>query len=451
MYLFQEERYIARIYYESMRDNFEGYAWGPACSGRQGQQQPDSDPHDQFDMHEQPQAAKATTKEEQLRELKRTFDALDPLNGGVPTLGQLFKIELALIWLVPDQALRARFWTIEDRFRRVVPSSVIASYERSLKSEPPEPEPVNQCKADSNLRQRARNLLDVIHANYLINLGRENTIKRMMTILVIAAAVILTVASLIVAGSDNYARHGLVWIIAAGMFGAMISIVQRLQKATSRDAMIEDGIFELIGLRVGWVSVMMSIGIGGVFALFLYALVIANMIDLVLPELAGAGNAAGAAPDPQPADALQAAPAAEGAEADTELLPQSDPVDAPRDAPGAPEAAPSEAPTGDVLAASQNTPVPPMAPGLVPTDADVAITAAVIDSVCCPPGMANCMWVDKVALAIGLASRAALFKMLATAFVAGFAERFVPDIINRLGKQDPASALPATGSGRPAS
>lgn len=60
------------------------------------------------------------------------------------------------------------------------------------------------------------------------------------------------------------------------------------------------------------------------------------------------------------------------------------------------------------------------------------------------------MWVDQVALAVGLASRAAFFKMLATAFVAGFAERLVPDIINRLGKQDARNPLGATASNRPA-
>jgi hypothetical protein len=448
MYLFQEERYIARIYYESMRDNFEGYAWEPSCTGRHSTQPPtDADPPDQGDTCPQQHDPKGAAKEEQLRELKRTFDALDPLNGGVPTLGQLFKIELALIWLVPDQALRARFWTIEDRFRRVVPSSVIASYVRSLPPVPPDPDPdpADQCKADGDLRQRARNLLDVIHANYLINLGRENTIKRMMTILSIAAVVIVTAASLVVAASESYARHGIAWIIVAGMAGAMISIVQRLQKATSRDAMVEDGIFELIGLRVGWVSVMMSIGIGGVFALFLYALVIANMIDLVLPELAGAGDGSGPVPDPASANAAAQAAATEVAGPPP---PQSEPAAAAAgDGDGA-GAASAQTPAGDIAAAAQNPPAVPAAEGPVPAGADVVAAAAAADRICCPPGLQNCMWVDKVALAIGLASRAAFFKMLATAFIAGFAERLVPDIINRLGKQDPGGAPAMAGSSK---
>lgn len=453
MYLFQEERYIARIYYESMRDNFEGYAWEPSCTGRHSTQPPtDADPPDQGDTCPQQHDPKGAAKEEQLRELKRTFDALDPLNGGVPTLGQLFKIELALIWLVPDQALRARFWTIEDRFRRVVPSSVIASYVRSLPPVVPDPDPAGQCKADGDLRQRARNLLDVIHANYLINLGRENTIKRMMTILSIAAVVIVTAASLVVAASESYARHGIALIIVAGMAGALISIVQRLQKATSRDAMVEDGIFELIGLRVGWVSVMMSIGIGGVFALFLYALVLANMIDLVLPELSGSGNGGAALPDP-----LSGSVAAQvaGSEVATPPLPQSDPSAAAAAEPGAaPAEAPEapEAPAGDSPPAPQTQPLPPVTESPVLAAADTAgAAAASADLLCCPPGVTNCMWVDKVAVALGLAGRAALFKMLATAFVAGFAERLVPDIINRLGKQDPGSTSTAAGSSKPTS
>ncbi|WP_017669551.1 hypothetical protein [Blastomonas sp. AAP53] len=270
MHLFKEEAYISRIYFESMRDNFEGYAW---------------------DLHPDSKAEQASNEQKtaQLNALRKEFEDLDPLSGNSPTLGQLFKIELALVWLIPEAALRARFWTIEDRFHRVVPTSVARSYQSSFSAQS-----VDEV-TEEVLRQRARNLLDVIHANYLINLARENSIKRMMTILAFTAFVIVSGSLGFISMSSVIAAHGLVAIMVAGMFGAMISLIQRLQKATSRDAMVEDGIYELIGLRVGWVSVLMSIGIGGVFALFIYVLVSGNLLDQLVPHVPSPEDPAGGA------------------------------------------------------------------------------------------------------------------------------------------------------------
>jgi VanZ family protein len=198
----------------------------------------------------------------------------------------LFKIELALVWLIPDVALQARFWTIEDRFQRVVPKSVVQSYKNTLAAQSPGPVP------NAVLRQRARNLLDTIHANYLINLAREQLIRRLMSILTAVAVLVMGVCTTIIATQGVPTLRAIVTVMLIGMAGAMISIIQRLQKATSRDAMVDDGIFELIGLRIGWVSVLLSVAIGGVFALFIYVLIAADILDQVLPQMS-AGSAAG--------------------------------------------------------------------------------------------------------------------------------------------------------------
>lgn len=409
MHLFKEEGYISRIYYESMRDNFEGYAW-------------DLHPDSKMEQESNQQ------KTDQLNALRDEFDELDPLKGNHPTLGQLFKIELALVWLVPEAALRARFWTIEDRFHRVVPTSVAQSYRLSFTSQPIEE------VTDEVLRQRARNLLDVIHANYLINLARENSIKRMMTILAGMAFAVLIGSLSFVWFSAELAVQGLVAIMVAGMFGAMISIIQRLQKATSRDAMVEDGIFELIGLRVGWVSVLMSIGIGGVFALFIYVLISGNLFDQLLPHSEnpvkgqggpGLGDANGgdlAAPDA----AESSAPDIGTADAPDSLAAVTGDTD-------------TSAPAGEDRLMEPADAKPPTR---VPACPKLPVCAADNDA----------MWVDQVRKALGLTDRIDFYKMIATAFVSGFAERFVPDIINKLGKQSPVSAtdsVSGSGGGNP--
>ncbi|MDM7956387.1 hypothetical protein [Blastomonas sp.] len=380
MRLFQEEASISRIYYESMRDNFDGYAWNL---------EPGMDP------------AERQAKREELDRLKRDFDELDPLENKKATLGQLFQIELALIQLIPFAALQARYWTIEDRFRRVLPTSVVASFDRSFA-------PANvDTLAPDVLRQRARILLDTIHANYLCNLERESSIKRLMFILFFAAATILAGAWLIVGNTEDLAREGLTAIILAGMVGAMISITRRLQKATARDAMNEDGIFELIGLRIGWLSVLMSIAIGGVFALFLYILVVADMIDLALPDAID-DDEREPAQDPLPIDDRTA----QGSDAE-----------------GPPVAGGAEGPALGEDAGSGDGPVaPPAAPPQRPETMAAPLS--------CQSAAQSCtLWADRVAIALGLAGRVNFYKMIATAFIAGFGEMFVPDIINKLARQ----------------
>ena len=351
-----DESFIASTYYESMRDNFEGYAW-------------DIDPADSASGEFIRQRAA------ELEMLKQEFKALDPLDGNRPSLGQLFQIELALIRLIPDIALRARYWTIEDRFHRVVPKSVARSFLASLANPP------SQTITPEELRQRARNLLDVIHANYHINLAREVLIRRLMKFLAVLAGILIAIStSAAIAVMTVKALLGLLLIIVVGMAGAMISTIQRLQNATSRDAMVDDGIFELIGLRIGGVGIIMSVGMGGVSALFIYALVAAGLLDSVLPQLAG--EAAG------------------GGAAQISVCGQGDPC---------------------------------------------------------------AHWADETARALGLAERSDLFKLTVYAFASGFAERLVPDIINKLAKDafpsatrsspspTPATALPPTSAASPGS
>ncbi|WAC22643.1 hypothetical protein [Blastomonas sp. SL216] len=322
-----DESFIASTYYESMRDNFEGYAW-------------ETDPNNPNSSEINKQKA------DQLQKLKDEFEELDPEKGYKPKLGQLFKIELALVWLIPDVALQARFWTIEDRFQRVVPKSVVQSYKNTLANQLPGPVP------NAVLRQRARNLLDTIHANYLINLAREQLIRRLMTILTAVAALVLVVCVTIIAATEAPTLRSIVTVMLIGMAGAMISIIQRLQKATSRDAMVDDGIFELIGLRIGWVSVLLSVAIGGVFALFIYVLIAANILDQVLPKMsAGSADTGGGSP----------------------------------------------------LNGSNGIRV-------------------------------DSFWADQMYRALGLRDQSDLFKLFVFAFASGFAERFVPDIINKLTK-----------------
>lgn len=396
--LFMEDAYIARVYYESMRDNFEGYD--------------------------------VTNDVDGFERLRGDFKSLVPGGDREPTLGELFRIELALLRHLPDSAVESRFWSIDDRFRRTVPQSVIDSYDRRIP-------PLGDAKWSTIdfVRSQSRTLLDVIHANYLINLGREQSTKRLMFIIAMASLFILAIAAVLtLTAPGDVARQGLVLFAVAGMFGAIISIVNRLQKATSRDAMAQDGIFELIGLRTGWVSILMSITIGGVFALVLYAMVMGGVVDLFVPELGPLepGEREGAG------DVGDESAASEQSEGSEQSADSGDAIQ--------PGTNPAIADAATAQNASANTPPQTGNDGDASGSGDAAASGDADDGeededdgtddvTECPNEADDCPgWIDRVAEALHFETRLEVFKMIVLAFVAGFAERFVPDILNRLGK-----------------
>ena len=118
--LFIETSYVARIYGDSLRDNFVGYT---------------------------------PTDVQKLGLLQAEFDAI--MAKKRPYLADLLKVEVALLETMPDDVMRARFWAVRDRFNRVVPAGTRARYEAGTP-----PADNKRCQAYGDRMARSLSLLN---------------------------------------------------------------------------------------------------------------------------------------------------------------------------------------------------------------------------------------------------------------------------------------------------
>ncbi len=352
---FMETTFVARVYGQSLRDNFLDGLPAPG-------------------------------KEEAFNQLKVEFE--NETASGHPNFSQLLRIEAGLAETLRDEDIRSRYWTIEDRFRRVVPLATQASYRASVPAVGAE-----DWNKAGFIRSQVRTLLGSIHSNYVLNMAREMSVKRLKILLFLIFGAVNLVCYLLFTHytfSDfNLLKIGIVLMVYLGVLGALLSICQRLQAAVSQDAMTDDGIFELTGLRLGWVGLALSLFMGGAFAVVLYAIVMSDLLK----------------------------------SAQVDVVTTKPP----------PVVATSSPAAGDSASAASVTPdtaSPPPA-----RLAQVNVAAATQVPVCQVRDKSACVTVENLAAAMKFADVPSFYKMLILAFLAGFAERLVPDILGRLSKR----------------
>lgn len=331
-----------------------------------------------------------------------------------PDASEVFALEARLIRQLPVEERRRLHWVYRERFQRMASPAELAAYLAatsmpSAGGEPPEPDTLS--------------LLNAMHRNYLNTVVREGALrdlKRWVQLSMIRAAVAFAAliaflelgrvywgfsAPLVAFGA------GLLLLFFLGRLGASMSVIQRLQRAA--DQADKDPFFEITALCTGRRGISMALLSGSVFALLLYVVFGAGlganlgMSGGIFPEV-GRNSAA----EVESRNATEE-PAAEGGAA-----------------------------AG--VAAGQQPPPQPR-----PETASNPRADRTDRQTLCDKQVSDCMpeWVIEIGKHLGFRSYPDFFKMLLLAFLAGFAERLVPDAIDRLTRRQESTVESQTRRG----
>lgn len=335
-----------------------------------------------------------------------------------PDIKEVFALEERLIRNLPSDERRRLHWIYQEQFERLATQAELAACltatapGEGADGKMPEPDTLS--------------LLHAIHRNYMNTIVREGALrdlKRWVQRSMFGAAIVFLalIVALLVSQSRAWLDEpvvafliGLLLLFFLGRLGASMSVVQRLQRAADRAD--KDFFFETVALCTGRRGISMALLSGSVFALLLYVVFAAGlgahlgMSGGIFPEV-GPNSAAATATQP---NGQAAASGSDGAK----------PADRQDD-------------NGVATRTETERTVPA-------SDAELQrfvsrIIAAVATAQAhridlCDTAKADCMpaWVTEIGKHLGFRSYPDFFKMLLLAFIAGFAERLVPDAIDRL-------------------
>jgi hypothetical protein len=186
----------------------------------------------------------------------------------------LFVIERAILRIQPADRLRRRVWTMRDKYRVVIGEQAYGIYEQSKP-----PDPADPASTEQQIRSDLDQLLAEFHWLYLTTPVREKVRSHLSK----QIAVCMFAAMLIVLGATVYdyaaQQHSNIssffMILFMGAIGAFLSLQHRIQSLPSSG----DPIINILSLRNGWVSIVLSPISGAVFAFIVFLAFSAGLLQ----------------------------------------------------------------------------------------------------------------------------------------------------------------------------
>ncbi len=321
----------------------------------------------------------------------------------------IYLFEQILLRHLEVDELKRKIKTLRARFRNIAGAK---DYDVYLASKPPDLETET---TDAPLRQDCQFLLNEFFLRYSLMSAREHMrnnllkIAALLAIITILVGVVVAYLNFSATSAETsgwgYGVTTLAVVMFAGIVGALVSMQQRIQAAPSEG----DPIYLFSMLTHGRFGIFLSPISGAIFSVLLYLMFTGGLLSgKIFPRIITIGGAAvdlaaAVSPTPKPSPAISVSPAPTPA--------------------GSPRA--SVSPVATALPSLTATSTPSVTPTMTPS---ITTTPASSPSVVTGKPVELNLFLKETGPATGFDYAL----LLIWAFIAGFAERFVPDALNRL-------------------
>lgn len=328
----------------------------------------------------------------------------------------IYTFDLALVDVRPPESLIRKAYDSRLKYRSVAGQKEYDEYIASkpldlgtIQVDPDAQPPKPNVLVERELRADIKYLLGKFYLYYALlpvsealrdDLTRKAVVMTAVAVVMIVLAIVFNLLGFPFLQDYSAVVITSLTVILSGILGGCVSMLQRIQSAPSEG----DSLFNLAALTNGWRGILLSPVYGGIFASLLFILFAGGILSgAVFPTIVTpARSRQMASPNPTPA----ASPV-------RTTSPSPSPV-------SNAAATESPAPQSTASASPVNTPVAPSQVTSAPVPSPNATSAG------------NVLQIRDFLRETGPASGVSYSLLIIWSFLAGFAERLVPDTLNRL-------------------